>query len=545
MENNFMSENQINDKEINEMKQEQTMNKLKLRKNALNNFLARKTMMNQDAEIENKVFQDLSTQTYMQQHEEIKEILMSNNDQNLIKVLNYIDNIISSKSFSDRLKYDIPKCGIGDLVINLYYNNANEIIFTLCCSILESLCTLYFEFSSKLINEDGIKIIYDKLSRNFSNNIKVVSNCVVIYKESLSHLMEILNMYPGKFNNLSYNSKKYLCHFTNWILCEKKIFSSFSNETFLAFFNLIKLLKTSMSVPNQYELDFEQGNGSIDNLFSYVLEQPVKDLEYFALSAFLELLILLSKDKKYTVYLTCFDKNVFDVIKRLCGYLYLNNNSTQEERANFPMLEPFMLGYCFEIMTNLALEVIKRDDIMELIYTLFKNYRYTVRFNDIVPVNIIELFIRFSENMLCDERIYNFLTSPEKNILFTCIKFYVKNKVCYAKIIQLLVNVFEVKNFDEFEKIKNETVIKCIAEGLVHEFSDVNRKSVYGLMKIIEINNRKKYNIDWLKYYEVNQVLDNLKNLVLNKNYQNISEEENAEDLIAYIENAIKIEENK
>ena len=196
-------------------------------------------------------------------------------------------------------------------------------------------------------------------------------------------------------------------------------------------------------------------------------------------------------------------------------------------------------------MTNLALEVIKRDDIMELIYTLFKNYRYTVRFNDIVPVNIIELFIRFSENMLCDERIYNFLTSPEKNILFTCIKFYVKNKVCYAKIIQLLVNVFEVKNFDEFEKIKNETVIKCIAEGLVHEFSDVNRKSVYGLMKIIEINNRKKYNIDWLKYYEVNQVLDNLKNLVLNKNYQNISEEENAEDLIAYIENAIKNEENK
>ena len=64
-------------------------------------------------------------------------------------------------------------------------------------------------------------------------------------------------------------------------------------------------------------------------------------------------------------------------------------------------------------------------------------------------------------------------------------------------------------------------------------------------MKIIEINNRKKYNIDWLKYYEVNQVLEKLKTLVLNKNYQNISEEENAEDLIAYIENAIKIEENK
>ena len=233
--NYFMSENQINDKEISEMKNDQTMNKLKLRKNALNNFLAKKTMMKQDAEIENKTFQDLSTQNYIQQHEEIKKILMSNNDQNLIKVLNYINEIISNKSFNDRLKSDLTRSGIGDLIINLYYSNMNNMVFSLCCSILESLCTTYFEFSSKLINEDGIKIIYDKLSRNFSNNIKVISNCVVIYKESLSHLMEILNMYPGKFNNLSYNSKKYLCHFTNWILCEKKYFPHLTTKHSLPF----------------------------------------------------------------------------------------------------------------------------------------------------------------------------------------------------------------------------------------------------------------------------------------------------------------------
>ena len=120
--NYFKSENQINDKEISEMKNDQTMNKLKLRKNALNNFLAKKTMMKQDAEIENKAFQDLSTQNYIQQHEEIKKILMSNNDQNLIKVLNYIHEIISNKSFNDRLKSDLTRSGIGDLIINLYYS---------------------------------------------------------------------------------------------------------------------------------------------------------------------------------------------------------------------------------------------------------------------------------------------------------------------------------------------------------------------------------------------------------------------------------------
>ena len=88
-------------------------------------------------------------------------------------------------------------------------------------------------------------------------------------------------------------------------------------------------------------------------------------------------------------------------------------------------------------------------------------------------------------------------------------------------------------------------MIKCIADGLEDEKQDVNRKSVYCFFKIIEINSKKKYNIDLLKYFEVNQVLDRLKSLVLNKGYQSISEEENAEDLIAYIENMIKTEENK
>jgi len=545
MDSNYsISENQINYKEINEMKNDQTMNKLKLRKNALNNFLAKKTMISQDAEIENKVFQDLRTHSYNQQHEEIKKILMSNNEQNLIKVLDYIHNIICSKSFNDKLKSEITKCGISDLIINIYYSNINEIIFPFCCSILETLCSTYFEFSIKLINEEGIKIIYNKLSKNFSNNIKVISNCVVIYKESLYHLIELLKNNNIKYNNLSYNSKKYLCHFTNWILCDKKIFSSFNTETFLAFFKLIKLLKISMSVPNQYDLDFEQGNGSIDNLFSYVLEQPVKDLEYFTLESYLELLILLSIDKKYTIYLTYGNKNVFDVIKRLCGYLYLNNNSTQEERENFRMLEPFMLGYCFEIMTNLSLEVIKRDDIIDLIFILFKNYRYTARFNEIVPGNIMDLFVSFSENIFKDERIYKFLTSKERKIIPFCIKYYSKNKVCYVKVMQLLVNIFDFINFDELENVKNEDLIECISSGLDHENLDINRKSIYCIGKLIEINNKRKYNINLLKYFEDNHVLEKLKNLVSNKN-ESISEEENAEYLISYIENMVKMEETK
>ena len=91
MEGQYLaSENQVNNKDVEEMKNELTVNKLKLRKNNLNNFLIQKAMITQDNEIENQIFQDLKNDSYTKQHEEIKKILSSNNDQNLIKALNYI-----------------------------------------------------------------------------------------------------------------------------------------------------------------------------------------------------------------------------------------------------------------------------------------------------------------------------------------------------------------------------------------------------------------------------------------------------------------------
>ena len=544
-ENPFMTENIINNKELNEIKAEQTTNKLKLRKRGIYNVLDKKTMMKPENEIENKVLDELTSKSYSQQITEIKAILESNNEQNLIKGLKYIKDFICPRPFNEKIKTEIVKCGIIDIVIKLFYFNSNEKIVLYCSSILANYCMEYFDFSTQFINHQGIKMIYERLSKNFCYNTLIISNCVIIYKESLSHLLELVNSNNTKYNDLSYECKQVLCHLTNWILCEKKIFCSFDMNTFLCFFKLMEILKKSVSVPNQYDLDFEQGNGAIDNLFAYVLEQKVKDLEYFSEQSYLELLILLSEDPKYTVYLVSGKLNIFDVIKRLCGYLYLTKDSTQEERDNFPMLEPFMLGYCFEIMANLCLEVIKRNDIIVLIYKLFKDYRFHVRYSETVPINIMKLFVSFSENIDKDKNISDFIFSPDNNIIFICYKYYVKNDACYVKVMQFLLNIFEVKNFDEIEKIKFEGLIKCITDGLESNCKEVNSKSVYCIGKIIEIIGRKKYNIDLVKFLELYEVLEKLKNLVMNKNYQNMSEDENAEELINYIESMIKADENK
>ena len=544
MDGNFPSNENNNNKEIHDLKNEPTRNKLQLRKRNIHEVLDKKKVLLKDAEVDDKILNEIANSNYSKQIEDLKKLLTSTNEQNIIKALKFINNVVCPKTFNDKLKSELIKSGGINIISKLFYFNSNEAIFSFSCSILETYCSQYFDFSTQFINDEGIKLIYDKLSRNFSNNVKVVSHCIRIYKESLDHLLEINENY-NKYNGLSYNSKKYLCHFTNWVLCEKQLFSSFETDTFLAFFRFIELLKRAISVPNQYELDFEQGAGSMDNLFSYVLEQPVKDLEYFAKQNYLEFLILLSKEPKYTKYLTGGQLNIFDVIKKLCGYLYLNQNSTKEERENYPMLEPFMLGYCFEIMTNLSTELIKRDDIVELVYTLFKNFKFTVKYSDIVPVNIMDLLVSLSENITKDERIYNFIFSPERNIIYDCVKCYVKNNDCYARVLQFLVNIFEVKNFGENEKITFADVMKCVSAGLEIENNAINSKSVYCVGKIMEINAKKNYGIDLFKYFEMNHILQKLKNLVLNKNYSNISEEENADELISAIENMIKSEENK
>ena len=544
MDGNFPSNENNNNKEIQDLKNEPTRNKLQLRKRNIHEVLDKKKVLLKDAEVDDKILNEIANSNYSQQIEDLKKLLTSTNEQNIIKALKFINNVVCPKTFNDKLKSELIKSGGINIISKLFYFNSNEVIFSFSCSILEIFCTQYFEFSTQFINDEGIKLIYDKLSRNFSNNVKVVSHCIRIYKESLDHLLEINENY-NKYNGLSYNSKKYLCHFTNWVLCEKQLFSSFETDTFLAFFRFIELLKRAISVPNQYELDFEQGAGSMDNLFSYVLEQPVKDLEYFAKQNYLEFLILLSKEPKYTKYLTGGQLNIFDVIKKLCGYLYLNQNSTNEERENYPTLEPFMLGYCFEIMTNLSTELIKRDDIVELVYTLFKNFKFTVKYSDIVPVNIMDLLVSLSENITKDEKIYNFIFSPERNIIYDCVKCYVKNNDCYIRVLQFLVNIFEVKNFGDNEKVKFADVMNCISNGLEIENNALNSKSVYCVRKIMEINAKNNYGIDLYKYFVTNNILEKLKNLVLNKNYSNISEEENADELISIIENMIKSEENK
>ena len=157
----------------------------------------------------------------------------------------------------------------------------------------------------------------------------------------------------------------------------------------------------------------------------------------------------------------------------------------------------------------------------------------------------MDLLITFAENLSKEPKLPEFIFSPQRNIINKCVRSYVRNDECYVRVNQFLINIFEYKNFEEIPNIITANLIKCIVNGLDSDFLELNSKSIYCLKKLIEIKNKKNYNIDLVRYFYENNTLEKVEKLVLNKNYKNISEEENADDLIEELKNMFKEDENK
>lgn len=563
MERNNNNQNVINQDLVNieDLKKinnnDKLENKSRLRKKAINKILMKKTVTFVE-EITNEKLDEIESLSYDKQYEIIKSHLLSNSETNIIKILNYIIKVFCVLPPENKIRRKMMIEGkILEYVVNIFYNTNNKDIYSLCSSIISNCCTDYINFSISMINEEKIKKIYNDLQNKYFNNPYIISNCINIYKQGLFNIIDQNNysIIEKKENavlkDISYNSKRLLCNLVNWILYNKELYFSIPQEGMQSFFKLVELLFESVSVPTQYEMNFDLNysinntyNVHFENLILYIFSLSLKEMEYETLENYLLLLILITKDEKYLFHITQYYNKIciFDVIKKICGFMYLNNNSTDEERANYPVVEPIFINYCLKIITNLIKETINHEDIMNLFFKFFMDYRGYTKISDIVPAPIMEFLVKLSEEMNNNKKIYDFILSTKNNIINNCIKFYVRNNSCYILVMQFLINIFEVKNFDNIENVKFNDVLKCLVDGLESKEIEINNKSVYCLGKMIEINNRNRYNIDLILKYEENQVVEKLKELILNKK-NCITEGENAEELIKYIESKIKEEE--
>ena len=99
MDGNLFSNENNNNKELNELKNESTENKLRLRKRNIYEVLGKKKNIVKDNEVDNKILNELPDAHYSVQIEQINKMVTSNNEQNIIKALQFINDVICPKQF--------------------------------------------------------------------------------------------------------------------------------------------------------------------------------------------------------------------------------------------------------------------------------------------------------------------------------------------------------------------------------------------------------------------------------------------------------------
>lgn len=222
---------------------EKIENKLRLRKKAYNKILMKKNAIFVE-EISNEKMEEIEKLGYLEQYKIMKSYLTSNNETNIIKILSYIIEKYCPMPSENKIKVKMIEQGITDSILDLFYTTNNNNIFSLSSTILSIFCTDYILFSIKMINENGIKKIYNELQNVYFNNPYIISNCITCYKEGLQHLLDQLiskNETNEFIKDISFNAKRLLCNMVNWILYNKEIFCSLPEEGNQSFFKYISV----------------------------------------------------------------------------------------------------------------------------------------------------------------------------------------------------------------------------------------------------------------------------------------------------------------
>ena len=148
---------------------EKIENKLRLRKKAYNKILMKKNAIFVE-EISNEKMGEIEKLNYLEQYKVMKSHLISNNESNIIRILSYIIEKYCPLPSENKIKVKMIEQGVADSILALFYTTNSNNIFSLCSSIMSIFCTDYILFSIKMINEDGIKKIYNELQNIYFNN---------------------------------------------------------------------------------------------------------------------------------------------------------------------------------------------------------------------------------------------------------------------------------------------------------------------------------------------------------------------------------------
>ena len=489
----------------------------------------------------------------VKKYDQMNSYLSSNNDEITLSTLSYISETICELKNYNSFKLAMVDHKIIDRIISIFLLTKNSQIFFQCSTILANFCCDFIFFSIKFLDQNIVKQTYINLQNKYYNDPFVLSNCLSIFSIGLENYKKEIEegANNAKIKNITFESKRILSDMANWISFDKNIFNILPQAAIQSLFKLIEILLQVNSCPNDYEIKCYQNNAHnfFENIILYPMKLKNKDIEYKTLLNFSMLLLELSKNSSFHDEITQFfvfenlNINLFDVILKIFKYALLDNNSSNEDRENNPTLEPIIISYFFNAISNLIEKAILHEKIFNLMIIFFYNYRANIRRAEFVPKSImrfIKQLPKFSKNNI---NIYYIIYEDKRNLINNCLKFYVRTNECYIEVMEFLVNIFEVENFCNLKSTSLDDIIKCFANGLDSNDINVINYAGYYMKRLIEIKNYKKYNIDLLLKYEENHVLEKLNKLILNNNNKNLNND--VYELLNTLETIIKSEETK
>lgn len=489
----------------------------------------------------------------VKKYDQMNSYLSSNNDEITLSTLSYISETICELKNYNSFKLAMVDHKIIDKIISIFLLTKNSQIFFQCSTILANFCCDFIFFSIKFLDQNIVKQTYINLQNKYYNDPFVLSNCLSIFSIGLENYKKEIEegANNAKIKNITFETKRILSDMANWISFEKNIFNILPQAAIQTLFKLIEILLQVNSCPNDYEIKCYQNNAHdfFENIILYPMKLKNKDIEYKTLLNFSMLLLELSKNSSFHDEITQFfvfenlNINLFDVILKIFKYALLDNNSSNEDRENNPTLEPIIISYFFNAISNLIEKAILHEKIFNLMIIFFYNYRANIRRAEFVPKSImrfIKQLPKFSKNNI---NIYYIIYEDKRNLINNCLKFYVRTNECYIEVMEFLVNIFEVENFCNLKSTSLDDIIKCFANGLDSNDINVINYAGYYMKRLVEIKNYKKYNIDLLLKYEENHVLEKLNKLILNNNNKNLNND--VYELLNTLETIIKSEETK
>ena len=500
--------------------QERVINSLlKLRKEKIDKNLIEKRLLDfsytnpneTSLKINENRFKYLSSEDRQIRYSTLFQLLQTNDNQNIIDCLYYINNDIFVRAPNHILKRMFVNLEFVNVIYNILLKNENIDIFILLLRCFIVLIHDYLDIRKQFVSKEFIINVFIKLNNYFNNDIRTIETT--------------LQLIGTIFTNYKTDELSYLDLETKELIMELLIYTIKSNyfqnndDIKLLSFCITNIILDIKLEDNDYNLL------NIKNILPILVKFPIqysRRKHYNTLFYDFQILLFLSKNKEIKPLLL--KNNINDVIIQCFDYLFFNNSTTQDQKDfSIPLTENHF-KIVNEIIENLIEFFIDKEELYIIYLKLIEKYRFQMRinvseededYNKNDAIYILRVIVSIS--LYSNDLIERFLKN--ENFLKYLFKFYTKSGEGFQIILKIIFNLFNIhlNNINDFPMFNQIEFYNIISKGFDFNKTNIKIETIKMLENLLEINLNKNI-VDLVKLYKNSLIYDKISQSVMDQN---------------------------